>query len=151
MDKKEYLSLVEKMGALYPGRIDTKLILNNWYEFFADCDYECILSCLNKYSKDNIYPPTIADLLVPYNEGIEKTNTEIRTQANRIRSSLSWLTVDADPETFVQKYFDIMEQTPIKKRYTIAKQLGETLWHYAISHEGATFDFDKWIKGVIND
>ena len=152
MDKYQMSDVITKIDEYYPGKMKSNVhsVTMVWYEFFKDCDYECILSCLNKYARENSYPPTIADLLELYRNGLEKTERQVDIQANRIKSALEWVENKEPVEDCLNHYYSFINRTPIVNRYIVARSIGDYLWDYVTHNEGSIFNFINWMEEFVN-
>jgi hypothetical protein len=65
MDKKEAALLIKQIDSLYPGKINLEpLTVEVWHRALNKQDYEKTVDTLIKYSRENKFPPSVADLFI---------------------------------------------------------------------------------------
>lgn len=68
MSKAKFLEIMDMIKSAYGDRFQdlTKDVVNTWYGFFNECDYDALKDAVYEYIKDNKFPPTICELYQMY-------------------------------------------------------------------------------------
>lgn len=68
MNRADFLMLMKEINVSYGEKKFplSKDIMDIWFKYFKECTYELLLEIIEKYIKENSFPPTISDLWQQY-------------------------------------------------------------------------------------
>lgn len=78
MNKKELYSIMQEINAAYGNKKFplSEEILGTWFKYLAPCDCEVLKGVLERYIKQEAFPPAIAELLSGYRSIVKEKEEE---------------------------------------------------------------------------
>lgn len=128
MNKKELYSIMQEINAAYGNKKFplSEEILGTWFKYLAPCDCEVLKGVLERYIKQEAFPPAIAELLSGYRSIVKEKEEEKERITDSYHFMLS-IYPGAQDDVETREAFDALIKSidghPIRIAWDISKRV----------------------------